>query len=101
MDEGAPRSVGRFLAERNHKVTYMQDVMARGSPDTLVAEIAQRNEAILVAVDKDMRQIAKQNGVGKLRFRSLHLLQFRCSEPQAVHRVREAIELIESEWEIA
>ena len=79
----------------------MQDVMATGSPDTLVAEIAQRNAAILVAIDKDMRQIAKQNGIGSERFKRLHLLQLRCSEPQAVHRIRDAIELIEAEWVIA
>ena len=75
--------------------------MARGSPDALVAEIALRNDAILVAVDKDMRQIARKHGVGSTRFRRLHLLQFRCTEPQAIHRVREAADLIEAEWDVA
>lgn len=93
--------MGRFLGDRGHAVTYMQDVMVRGSPDALVAEIAQRNDAILVAIDKDMRQIAKKHGIGSLRFGRLHLLQFRCTEPQAVHRVKEATELIELEWDIA
>lgn len=79
----------------------MQEVMARGSPDALVAEIAERNDAILVAVDKDMRQIAKKHGVGRIRFRKLNLLQFRCSEPQAVHRIKDAVDLIEMEWDIA
>lgn len=101
LDEGAPRSVGEFLASRGHAVTYMQDVMARGSPDALVAEIAQRNNAILVAVDRDMREIAKRYGVGSTRFRRLHLLQFRCNEAQSIHRVKEAASLIEAEWKLS
>ncbi|MEE4209318.1 MAG: DUF5615 family PIN-like protein [Parvularcula sp.] len=98
FDEGAPRSVGRYFQTRGHSVIYMQDVMERGSPDTLVAEIAQRNDAILVAADKDMRQIAKQNGIGSLRFKRLDLLQFRCSEVEAVQRVADAYSLIVHEW---
>lgn len=79
----------------------MQDAIARGSPDTLVAEVALRNDAILVAVDKDMRQIAKRHGIGAGRFKRLHLLQFRCTEVQSIHRAREAASLIEMEWDIA
>lgn len=99
FDEGAPRSVGRFFESHGHSVTYMQDVMERGSPDALVAEIAQRNDAILVAVDKDMRQIAKQHGIGSSRFKQLDLLQFRCSEVEAVQRVADAYSLIVHEWQ--
>ena len=67
----------------------------------MVSEVALRNDAILVAVDRDMRRIASRHGVGSTRFKRLHLLQFLCAEPQAVHRVREALSLIEHEWEIA
>jgi predicted nuclease of predicted toxin-antitoxin system len=101
LDEGAPRSVGLFFRENGHDVTFMQDEIARGSPDLLVGEVAQRNNAILVAVDRDMRRIASRHGIGSGRFKRLHLLQFLCTEPQAVHRVREALSLIEHEWEIA
>jgi predicted nuclease of predicted toxin-antitoxin system len=100
LDEGAPRSVGVFLSENGHNVTYMQDAMARGSPDLLVSEVALRNNAILVAVDPDMRRIASRHGIGSSRFKRLHLLQFLCAEPQAVHRLREALSLIEHEWEL-
>jgi len=79
----------------------MQDVMARGSADLLVAEIAQRNSAILVAVDKDMRQLARRHGIGSERFKRLDLLQFRCSEPRAINRTSEAASLIESEWDVS
>ena len=101
LDEGAPRSVGLFFKENGHDVTYMQDEMARGSPDLLVSEVALRNNAILVAVDRDMKRIASRHGIWSSRFRRLHLLQFLCLEPQAVHRLREALSLVEHEWEIA
>ncbi len=48
-----------------------------------------------------MRQIAKRNGIGSERFKRLHLLQFRCSEFQSIHRVGEAYSLIQLEWSIA
>lgn len=92
--------MGRFFAERGHAVTYMQDVMASGSADPLVAEVAQRSAAILVAVDRDMRQLAKDRGIGSQRFKRLHL-QFRCSAVQVVNRVSEAYTLIEHEWAVA
>ena len=63
--------------------------------------MAQRNAAILVAVDRDMRQLARNRGIGSQRFKRLHLLQFRCSAVQAVNRVREAYSLIEHEWAVA
>lgn len=101
MDEGAPRSVGLFLEGRGHDVLYLADVIARGSPDILVATVAMQNSAILVAVDKDMRQIARRHGIGGERFKRLNLLQFRCSEVKSVSRVREAASLIEHEWRVA
>ena len=79
----------------------MQDAIASGSPDILVADVALRNEAILVAVDKDMRQIAKRHGIGSVRFTRLNLLQFRCTALQSVARVKEAYTLIQLEWSIA
>jgi predicted nuclease of predicted toxin-antitoxin system len=101
LDEGAPRSVGLYFTEQGHDVSYMQDEMVRGSADLLVGEVALRNNRILVAVDRDMKRIASRHGIGKSRFKRLHLLQFLCSEPQAVHRLREALSLIEHEWEKA
>jgi len=101
LDEGVPKSLGVFFSDRGHSVTYMQNVMPVGSPDPLVAEVAQRNYAVLVAVDRDMRQIAKRHGIGAQRFRRLHLLQFRCTEPQSIHRAREAATLIEHEWDLS
>jgi predicted nuclease of predicted toxin-antitoxin system len=101
LDEGAPKSVGKFFIDRGHDVTFLAEAIARGSPDLLVAEVAVRSDAILVAVDKDMRQIAKRHGVGSIRFKRLNLLQFRCTAVQSIHRAKEAYSLIEHEWGIA
>jgi predicted nuclease of predicted toxin-antitoxin system len=101
LDESVPASVGRFFEAGGHSVAYLEDEIPRGSPDPLVAEVAVRNDAILVAIDKDMRQIAKRHGIGSTRFKRLHLLQFRCSGPQAIHRAKEAHSLIQHEWEVA
>ena len=75
LDEGAPNSVGTFFKGQGHSVIFLEEALARGSADILVAEVAVRNHAILVAVDTDMRQIAKRYGIGSTRFKRLNLLQ--------------------------
>jgi len=72
-----------------------------GQGNALVSEVAVRSNAILVAVDKDMRQIAKRHGIGSVRFKRLNLLQFRCTAIQSIHRAKEACSLIEHEWGVA
>lgn len=101
LDEGAPKSVGTFFADKGHDVISLGEAIERSSPDTLVAEVALRNNAVLVAVDKDMRQIARRHGIGGTRYKRLNLLQFLCSQPQSIHRVAEAYSLIEHEWVVA
>lgn len=98
LDESVSSAVGRVLMESGHEVILLQEAIARGSPDDLVALAAARNEAILVAIDNDMRVKAKRHGVSNSRYRSLNLLQLRCKEPQAADRIRDALSLIEHEW---
>ena len=98
LDEGVPRAVGRKLDDRGHIVIYLQDATASGSPDQLVCAVAQANDAILVALDGDMRQLAQRQGVGHSRYRKLSLLKLSCREPRAAERVEKALSLIEHEW---
>lgn len=93
--------MGRLLTSCNHEVIYLEDAIEKGSEDLLVCAVAQANEAILVAVDGDMRQIARRHKVSKSRYRSLNLLKISCSEPQAANRVEQALSLIEHEWEFS
>lgn len=101
LDEGAPRSVGRLLEEHGHEVIYFAEALTPGSPDVLVAKAAEANEAILVAVDGDMKELAKRAGIGGGRFRQLSLLKFSCREPMAAKRLAQALSLVEHEWAVS
>ncbi|WP_284178927.1 DUF5615 family PIN-like protein [Rhabdaerophilum sp. SD176] len=101
LDEGVPRAVGRRLSDNGHLVIYLQDATASGSPDQLVCAVAQANEAILVALDGDMKQLAQRHGVGQRRYRKLSLLKLSCREPRAADRVGSALSLIEHEWKFS
>lgn len=101
LDEGAPRSVGKFLEEQDHEVIYFNEALVPGSPDVLVAKIAEANDAILVAVDGDMKTLAKRAGISGGRFKRLSLLKLSCREPAAARRVEQALSFIEHEWAIS
>lgn len=77
-----------------------EDVVTRGSRDELVCIAAEANEALLVAFDNDMKQLARRHGVAPPRFKRLNLLKFECEEPRAADRLGEAMSLLEHEWEI-
>ena len=51
IDEGVPDSVGRAFLASGHKVVYLRDAIATGSPDQLVCAVSEANDAILVALD--------------------------------------------------
>jgi predicted nuclease of predicted toxin-antitoxin system len=98
LDEGVPLSVGRALVNAGHQCIYLSESVAPGSPDQIVCAAAEANDAILVALDGDMKQIARQHGVSNKRFKTLSLLKLSCKEPQAASRVEQALTLIEHEW---
>jgi predicted nuclease of predicted toxin-antitoxin system len=98
LDEGVPVSVGDSLKEAGHEVILLSDAIARGATDTLVCAAALANEAILVAQDGDMKEIAKRHGAGHDRFAQLSLLKLSCKPSQSANRIRQALSLIEHEW---
>lgn len=99
LDEGVPHSVGRFLESKGYEVIYLEDKIAKGSKDTLVAAVSEANDAVLVAFDADFKSIARREGIGSRRFKTLSLLRFeRCRESQAVDRLEKAMTLVEHEW---
>jgi predicted nuclease of predicted toxin-antitoxin system len=57
-----------------------------GSPDVLVAKTAEANDAILIALDGDMKTLAKRAGISGGRFKRLSLLKLRRREsgPSAI-----------------
>ena len=84
--------------EAGHEVAFLNKMMARGSSDHLVCVIADINNAILVALDGDMKRIAQGYGIGGRKFLKLGLIKVSCFEPDAANRVRAAMTLIEHEW---
>ena len=97
-DEGVPDSVGDSFAARGHVVIRLREAVASGSPDPLVCAAAEANDAILVALDGDMRSLAQRRGIGQRRFRKLSLIKLSCKVTRATERVDAAMSLIEHEW---
>lgn len=101
LDNCVPDSVGRVLNRAGHDVIYQRSVIARDSPDALVALVSAENDAILVTSDRDHKQIASRLGVSNRRLRKLSRIQLQCDEPQAARRVEAGLSLIEAEWTLA
>lgn len=91
-------SVGRCFERCGHPVIYFKDAAVPGASDQLVAALSTENNAVLVALDGDMKRLARQHGVGQSRYRRLSLIKLTCREPRAAQRVTEAMTLIEHEW---
>lgn len=101
LDEGVPDSVGHTFVGSGHAVIHLRDAAEPGSPDPLVCAVAEANDAILVALDGDMKQHAQRRGIGRLRFKRLSLIKLSCRETRAAERVKSAMSLIEHEWDLS
>jgi len=101
IDQNVPDSVGQFLASNHYEVVSLRRRIPTNSPDTLVAAVAEANNAILVTFDPDFKALASRIGIGRRRFARLSLIRFeRCRESQAAKRMEAALSLIEHEWAI-
>lgn len=67
----------------------------------MVCIAAEANDALLVAYDNDMKQLAQRHGATAARFKRLNLLKFECEEPKAADRLEQAFSLLEHEYEVA
>ncbi len=63
----------------------------------MVCIAAEANDALLVAFDNDMKQLARRHGINLARFKRLNLLKFECEEPRAADRLEAAVSLLEHE----
>jgi predicted nuclease of predicted toxin-antitoxin system len=99
VDQNVPDSVGRFLKSHGYEVILLRDRIPTESPDTLVAAVAEANNAVLVTFDPDFKALASRIGIGRRRFTKLSLIRFeKCRESQAANRIEAALSLIEHEW---
>ncbi|MCR9179380.1 MAG: hypothetical protein NXH71_04000 [Erythrobacteraceae bacterium] len=79
-----------------------RDKVPEGTPDPIVAKVAQDLEAILLTDDSDFRTIVTRRPDGqKKRFRKLSRVHLGCEHSKAVNRLSGAIGLIEFEYEVA
>ena len=79
-----------------------EDVLIRGSRDELVCIAAEANDALLVAFDNDMKQLARRHGVTPAKFKCKPATpDSSAREPNAAHRLEEAMSLLEHEWTIS
>jgi predicted nuclease of predicted toxin-antitoxin system len=81
-----------MLRAEGHEVIFQRDVIARDASDTVVAIASAQNDAILISLDKDFREIATR------RLRKLSRIDIACSEPDAAARIKAGLSLIEWEW---
>ena len=92
-----------MLIEHGHIVIFHRDALPEGAKDEVVCATALENDAILVALDSDMKQMARRYGaktkVG--RFATLNVIMLHCNEVLASKRLEQAITLIENEWSFA
>lgn len=100
LDAGVPDSVGHVFAARGHTVIYYREVLSEREPDEVVCATALTNSAILIAIDGDMKRLAKRYGKQQksARFDRLSLIKIGCNPVLAAKRVDQAMSLIEHEW---
>jgi predicted nuclease of predicted toxin-antitoxin system len=101
LDEGVPDSVGISCRNRGYTALLHREVLVGGVKDEVVCEAAIRNEAILIALDGDMKEFAQKYGATPRndRFKRLNVIRLCCNEVLAAKRLEQAFTLIEHEWE--
>lgn len=102
LDEGAPRLAGDPFLRRGHQVIYHGEVCEGGASDEVVAALSIHNEAILIAIDNDMKRLVRRfgNPNNNEKFHPLHLISIGCDEVLAAKRIDYAMTFIEHEWDI-
>ncbi|WP_155992679.1 hypothetical protein [Acidocella facilis] len=100
LDEGVPVSVGHVFESLGQEVIFYRDVLPESVPDHVVAVAALTNNAILVAIDEDMRRIARKYGQKGQdpRYAKLNLIHLCCDSVLASKRADHAFSFIEFEW---
>lgn len=103
LDEGVPDSFGEICRQRGYTVILHREALLGGVKDEVVCEAALRNDAILIAIDADMKQFARKYGVTPKndRFKRLSIIRLCCNEVLAAKRLEQAFTLIEHEWNFA
>jgi predicted nuclease of predicted toxin-antitoxin system len=102
LDENVPRDVADMLLGHGHTAVFIRDYAPPGSPDPLVATVAEQLNAVLISFDGDFQHIAPRVPRGqRSRFKSLSRIWMRCVEPEGAGRLEQALSLVETEFKLA
>jgi len=99
MDNNVAESVGRALEAEKHDVVRLRECMPPDSPDPVVAIACAESSRVLITHDKDFKTISKRLSITKRECRLLHRVALHCSEPNAAARMKDALSVIEGEWQ--
>jgi predicted nuclease of predicted toxin-antitoxin system len=94
--------VAEPFANRNHRVIYHHEVLDSGAKDDVVAATAILNDAILIAVDADMKRLVRRFGSpnNSEKYKKLHLIFLSCDQVLAAKRLEHAMSFVETEWRV-
>lgn len=101
LDASAPESVAKAIEAAGHVAIRHNDVLAESTPDIVVCETAIANDAILVAVDADIKQLTKRFGNQNDRLKKLSMVLISCNSVMAAKRLTQAMSIIELEWRVS
>lgn len=105
-DEDVPRGIGEYLKERGHNVTRVQDKLAKGAPDPIVAASCREAGLVLVTFNfKDFEKMLRENDVlyiagkkpTKKHLKTMHRVDFGCDQHVGRAAIEKYIDIIESE----
>lgn len=101
FDENVNRDLAPVLIDAGHKVVYSVDVLAAGTADQIVANVALASSYVLVTHDKDFKKLSRlltsvdlgsiSKGAGKLQLQQI-------DEISAIQRVQDNLDRIEFEY---
>lgn len=59
IDENVDDRVGQVLGELGHEVTLVRDGLGRGTPDQVLAIVADQRGLIVVTHDRDLKRFSR------------------------------------------
>ena len=103
FDESVPQLVAIPFENHGHEVLRHRDVLQSGVKDDVVCAAAIANHAVLIAIDRDMKQCVKRFGNPDKngKYAKLNLIFVNCNEVLASKRVEHAMSFIEHEWQVS
>jgi predicted nuclease of predicted toxin-antitoxin system len=99
LDECIPDSTREMLFGLGHEAFRITNFVTEGSPDPLVARVAEDAGAVLVSHDRDFKRYSMRRMDGQApRFPTLCVIHMQCKPTRIVERLRTCLPLIELEY---